>query len=51
MDLKASRPQALMVKSGPTESGGVMESTPVAGEMLEIKENVHTMTEAPDLLM
>jgi hypothetical protein len=36
MDLKASRPQALMVKSGPTESGSTQELPPVGGEMIPV---------------
>ena len=34
MDLKARRPQALMVKSGPTQSG--VDVTPVGGEMVPV---------------
>ena len=37
MDLKTRHPQALTVKSGPTESGGdASPPAPVAGEMLPI---------------
>jgi hypothetical protein len=34
--MKAKRTQALTLKSGPTESGGFMESPPVAGEIIPI---------------
>lgn len=34
MDLKVRRPQALMVKSGPTQSG--VDVTPVGGEMVPV---------------
>jgi hypothetical protein len=36
MDLKASRIQALTVKSGPTESGVDVSPTPVAGELIPV---------------
>ena len=34
--MKAKRTQALTIKSGPTESGTIMENTPVAGEIIPI---------------
>ena len=34
--MKAKRTQALTLKSGPTESGEIMESPPVAGEIIPI---------------
>jgi len=36
MDLKTRQPQALTVKSGPTESGGLPEAAPVGGEMVPV---------------
>lgn len=34
--MKAKRGQALTIKSGPTESGGVPDSGPVGGEMVPV---------------
>ena len=34
--MKSERTQALTLKSGPTESGTLMESTPVGGKMVPV---------------
>ena len=34
--MKVKRIQALNVKAGPTESGGIMEEPPVAGEIIPV---------------